>query len=109
MIGLRRSIQLNEDFIQQCWKQRYNAENDKLAEELERQIWHRGRDEDEDQNQLLRVQEQLQRPDTTGNMEDEQGHKPRVPTAQPPKPSIWNPGEGRHSSNHIRAENLVLY
>jgi len=55
MNGLCRSIHLNED-----WIQRYQTGNEELAEELEQEI-RRSRDQEEDQNQLLRVQEQLQR------------------------------------------------
>jgi len=43
--------------------------------------------------------------DTTGNVENEQAHEPRGPTALPTKPSIWNPSEARNCSHR---ENLVL-
>jgi len=61
MNGLCHSIHLNEDHIQQCWIHKYQTEDEELAAELEREIRHRSRDQEEDQNQLLRVQEQLQK------------------------------------------------
>jgi len=60
MNGLCHAIHLNEDHIQQCWIHRYQSEDEELASELEQEI-RRSRDQEEDQNQLLRVQEQLQR------------------------------------------------
>jgi len=64
MNGLFRTIHFDEDHIQQCWIQRYQTGNEELADELEREIRHRSRDQEEDQNQLLRVQEQLERSQT---------------------------------------------
>jgi len=100
MNGLCRIIHLNEDHIQQCWIQRYQTGNEELADDLEREIRRRSRDQEEDPNQLLRVQEQLQRSQTRIARIQREMLK-----ALATKPSTWDPSKARNFSHR---ENVVL-
>jgi len=81
-----------EDHIQQCWIHRYQSEDEELASELEQEIRHRSRDQE----------------DTTGNMENEPAHEPRGQKTLHSKPSTWYPGEASSSSHPERAAKLRL-